>query len=88
VVEKPLPEDLKEYFSPPEEFAGEYGDYRSPLIFESGEEVQNASDWEQRRGEILDRWHGLLGEWPEVLTNPCCKLHRIGPAGRFHAAQG
>ena len=83
VVEKPLPEDLKPYFSPPEEFAGEYGEYRSPLIFESGEEVQNRSDWEKRRQEILDRWHGLLGEWPEVLDNPTVNYIESGQREDF-----
>jgi len=56
--------------SPPPEFEGDFGDFRSPLIFENGEEVQSPDDWSRRRAEILTEWHGLMGQWPEVITEP------------------
>lgn len=57
-------------FSPPKEFAGQLGDYRSPLVFEDGRRVQSAEQWQERRQEILARWHHLMGPWPDVLTDP------------------
>ena len=32
----PLPKSLVPYFTPPAEFAGQFGDYRSPLRFADG----------------------------------------------------
>lgn len=57
-------------FTPPADFADDLGDYRSPLLFNDGSPVKNASDWECRRKEILDTWHGLMGKWPPLIENP------------------
>ena len=32
--------------------------------------ADDAEEWEERRREILDRWHGLMGEWPPVVEDP------------------
>ena len=56
------------FFSPPEEFQGEYGEYRSPLKFYNGDSVRSAGDWAKRKEEIKTRWHELMGEWPELIT--------------------
>jgi hypothetical protein len=58
------------FFSPPEEFQGEYGEYRSPLKFYNGDSVRSAGDWAKRKEEIKTRWHELMGEWPELITGP------------------
>lgn len=58
------------FFSPPAEFDGELGDYRSPLRFADGSMVETAEEWGNRRNEILDRWHGLMGKWPALITDP------------------
>jgi hypothetical protein len=63
------------YFQPPAEFAGQLGEFRSPLLFRDGTKVTNATEWARRRQEILDEWHGLLGPWPALLPQP--KLHRL-----------
>src|SRR5947207_1433825 len=55
---------LAEFFRPPQEFAGDLGDYRSPLKFADGYAVRTAEDWQRRRGEILKTWHELMGPWP------------------------
>jgi len=34
---------IQQYFSPPAEFAGKMGTYRSPLIFEDGSEVKTSA---------------------------------------------
>jgi dienelactone hydrolase len=58
------------YFSPPAEFAGQYGPYASPLKFYDGRAVKDARDWEKRRAEIVAKWHGLMGPWPPLLSRP------------------
>ncbi len=63
-------EKIKPFFAPPDEFADDLGEYRSPLKFDDGRPVKDATDWLVRRREILDRWHALLGFWPPVETEP------------------
>jgi dienelactone hydrolase len=58
------------YFKPPAEFAGDFGNYRSPLKFDDGTAVRTPEDWQKRRKEILSYWHGLMGEWPALLEKP------------------
>ncbi len=58
------------FFEPPAEFANDFGDYRSPLKFYDGTPVKTKADWPRRRQEILDKWHGLMGPWPERLKKP------------------
>lgn len=65
-----LPSDLLPYFSPPEEWRDDFGDYKSPLFFENGTPVKTKEDWEHRKEEIKDYWHKKMGEWPPILSNP------------------
>jgi dienelactone hydrolase len=62
--------DIAPLFSPPEEFKGVFGDFRSLLKFYDGRPVKSPEDWRTRRGEILDRWHGMLGRWPALIEDP------------------
>lgn len=57
------------YFSPPDEFKNVMGDYRSPMTFYDGREVKTKRDWKKRRGEVLDRWHQMMGPWPDLLKD-------------------
>ncbi len=57
---------LDAYFTPPEEFKDNYGDYRSPLIFYNGDTVRTKQDWQRRREEIQARWMEMMGEWPSI----------------------
>ena len=66
----PLPPNLQNLFAPPSQFAGEMGSFRSPLLFDSGEKVQNKKDWKKRAEEIRRKWHGLLGQWPDIIEHP------------------
>src|SRR5258706_8083398 len=61
---------IEPYFSPPAEFAGKMGSFRSPLLFEDGSQVKTAADWAKRRQEILAKWHGVMGAWPAVIEKP------------------
>jgi len=67
---EPLPPLLESCTEPPERFAGDYGDYRSPLRFENGRRVTSPEQWPERRAEIVDTWTGHLGEWPALITEP------------------
>ncbi|WP_372947599.1 hypothetical protein [Mariniphaga sp.] len=72
-IQKPNKEKLWEqiapYFSPPEEFRNEFGEFRSPLKFYNGKSVTSVKEWPARRKEILNRWHEMMGEWPELITD-------------------
>jgi len=61
---------LAPHFKPPAEFAGDFGDYPSPLKFADGRSVKVASEWPARRAEILKSWHERLGPWPALLVKP------------------
>ena len=58
------------YFTVPQEYAGQLGDYRSPLQFADGTRVQSPADWQRRREEIRSDWMHRLGTWPPLITRP------------------
>jgi hypothetical protein len=64
---KELWANLAPFFSPPQEYAGKYGEYRSPLRFYDGNTVTTPEEWKKRREEILDRWNELMGKWPPFI---------------------
>lgn len=65
-----LPDSLRETFTPLPAFAGDFGGYRSPLLFADGRPVKTAADWKARRAEILAQWHQRLGPWPPLVADP------------------
>lgn len=69
-----LPPSLARLTTPPDNLAGIYGDYRSPLMFADGSRVQTPADWERRRQEIRADWMALLGEWPPLITQPAVEI--------------
>jgi hypothetical protein len=73
------------FFQPPAEFAGQFGEYRSPLKFADGREVKTPAEWLQRRREILATWNSLLGPWPPLLERP--KMERLESARRENFTQ-
>lgn len=60
---------LEPFTRPPAEFAGDGGGYRSPLLFSDGNKAANPTEWRQRRREIHEEWHRLMGAWPPLLKN-------------------
>jgi hypothetical protein len=62
------------YFSAPQEWRDNFGDYRSPLVFRNGEQVTGAGQWPLRRAEIASQWERLLGTWPPLITNPSVEV--------------
>ncbi|HMJ88969.1 MAG TPA: acetylxylan esterase [Candidatus Acidoferrum sp.] len=61
---------LNSSFRSPAEFAGKFGEYRSPLLFRDGTRVTNAAQWPSRRAEIHREWMDLMGAWPAVIEKP------------------
>ncbi len=64
------PQAISEFFSPPAELAGDFGDYKSPLKVDDGSQVKTAADWARRRKEILNYWQGVMGSWPSLIDRP------------------
>jgi hypothetical protein len=65
-----VPDTIAPFFSPPAEFAGDFGTYQSPLIFDDGTKVKTPADWQRRRREILKTWSGYMGNWPPLIDKP------------------
>src|SRR2546425_3888270 len=61
---------LAPYFNSPAQYSNQFGSYKSPLQFDGGDAVRNASEWPRRRQEILRYWHHVLGPWPPLLEHP------------------
>jgi hypothetical protein len=68
-----LERELASHYQPPAEWAGQLGNYRSPLKFADGTVVTTAADWNRRRQEILATWHRRLGAWPPLVERPAVK---------------
>jgi hypothetical protein len=74
---------IEPYFTPPPAYQESYGEYPSPLVFENGNSVKTALDWEKRREEILNQWHGMMGNWPELLKNQEMEILDTQPRENF-----
>jgi len=62
--------NIAPFFTPPAEWRGKFGKYRSPLVFNDGSKVKTPADWARRRREIRSDWMRVLGQWPALLTEP------------------
>lgn len=58
------------FFSPPPEFATNFGSFRSPLVFDDNRRVTSKDAWPARRAEILKFWHDAMTPWPKLLERP------------------
>ncbi len=65
---------LAEAFLVPTAFRNQFGDFRSPLELADGRPVRTAEDWRARRQEILSHWQAMMGEWPELITQPVYEI--------------
>lgn len=81
------PAEIREFFKAPAEFAGKLSGHRSPLVFDDGRVVKSVEDWPRRRAEILKTWHGLMGEWPRLLTKQEAKLEMLEQGKRENFMQ-
>src|SRR5439155_5711743 len=69
VPRKP-PDELAEFFAPPEKYRSDFGGFRSPLLFADGAMARTPADWQGRRSEILSTWHKIMGPWPPLIEKP------------------
>jgi hypothetical protein len=69
-ADEAMPSSLAKYFSIPDKWVDDRGDYRSPLKFVDGSIAKSPQQWQQRRKEILAQWHELMGLWPPPIENP------------------
>jgi hypothetical protein len=67
---------MEPYFTPPNEYQGKFGDFRSVMKFDDGSMVQTAEDWRRRREEIMKYWHDVLGRWPALIDKPQIKYKK------------
>jgi dienelactone hydrolase len=74
-----LAERLAPHYSPPEEFRGQFGAYRSPLVRSEGDEITTAAQWREREAELRALWHKRLGPWPELVERPTVKTLESTP---------
>jgi hypothetical protein len=65
-----VPDAIRPFFAPPDQYANDFGSYKSPLVFNDGTPVKTAADWQERRTEILGVWRGLVGTWPPLIERP------------------
>jgi len=61
---------IDSYFTPPKEWRGKLGAFRSPLVFNDGTRAKTPADWARRRLELRVDWMKLLGQWPKLITEP------------------
>ncbi len=61
---------MKHFFTPPDEFRDDPGSYRSVLRFQDGRTVETAADWQQRRTEMQQEWHAVMGLWLPLIDSP------------------
>jgi hypothetical protein len=61
-----LYEALQPYFYAPDSLRADFGNFRSPLIFNNGQKVKTPKQWENRKQEIKADWENYLGKWPEL----------------------
>lgn len=64
------PGDPDAFFRPPQKYAGDLGDHRSPLKFYDGGEAKTVEDWQHRSQEILERRHGIMGPCQPLIEKP------------------
>jgi hypothetical protein len=83
--ERAIPPNLKPYFHPPAELAGDLGNYSSLLKFADGRPVRNMDDWRKRREEIRKMWSELMGPWPALIEKP--KIEYLEKERRDHLTQ-
>ena len=69
------PADLDKYFAPPQQFAGDFGKYKSPLINAEGLAIRTVAEWEAKRKATLETWHKLLGPQPPPVEKPRLVYH-------------
>jgi len=64
------PRNIAGLFGPPSRFVGDLGTYRTPLKFDDGRIARDATEWRERRHEILKTWRDQMGTPPPLIERP------------------
>ena len=64
------PQDVASHFHARPEFVGDLNSYKTPLKFDDGRIVRDASEWPTRRREILKTWRDQIGTPPPLIDRP------------------
>lgn len=72
---------IEPYFSPPEKFVDDFGDYQTPLLFpdEDGHIASQPEQWQRRRADIRSEWMTLMGEWPPLMEDQSFEILESTP---------
>lgn len=62
--------DISPHFQPPQKYVGDFGPYRSPLVFDDGTKVDSPADWPRRCTEIEAQWRKIIGPLPARIAKP------------------
>lgn len=64
-------EKIAPYFVPPAEFADDFGDYETPMLFpdEDGHIATQPAQWQRRRADIRYEWMKMMGQWPALMED-------------------
>ncbi len=62
-------DSISPYFTPPDSLKNDFGNYRSPLLFEDSSEVTTPEQWQIRKKELLAEWEKRLGKWPAPIKD-------------------
>lgn len=69
ITKQKLWQKIAPFFTPPDSFKNQYGNFRSPLKFHNGQTVSTPEEWYERREELINRWHKMMGQWPPLVKN-------------------
>src|SRR5690606_17578024 len=61
--------EISPYFQAPASYENQFGDYKSVLIDEEGNEIQSKSAWLKQREKIKAKWMNQMGQWPAFLED-------------------
>lgn len=61
--------EISPYFQAPASYENQFGDYKSVLIDEEGNEIHSKSAWLKQREKIKAKWMNQMGQWPAFLED-------------------
>jgi len=79
-----LPLDIKPFFTPPPEYAQDFGAYASPLRRPDGTLVRDAAAWQIQRAGLLATWRRFMGDWPPLIDSPHIEYLEEEHRNKFH----
>jgi len=63
-------ENIGRFFEAPVGYEDDFGKYKPVMEFYDGSPVRTPDDWKERRREIVELWHSIMGVWPSIIDKP------------------